>query len=62
MHGIPSAIKRRVNQGEYGQESLPEEYGLSGVFERNSQMTTSDAGSIMGLHGIVPDTGGDGFY
>lgn len=62
MHGIPSSIKRRVNQGDYGQDSLPEEYGLSGVFERNSQMTTSDAGSIMGLDGIVPDTGGEGFY
>jgi len=61
MHGVPSAIKRRVNHGEYGQDSLPDEYGISGVYVRPSPLGYSEAESIMGLDGILPASGGEGW-
>ena len=56
LHGIPSSIKRRVNQGEYGDDSLPEEYGISGIFERQSRMGIgASVGDVYSVQGIVPE-------
>jgi hypothetical protein len=56
LHGIPSSIKRRVNQGQYGDDSLPSEYGISGVFERNSRMSiAASASDTYNMQGIVPE-------
>ena len=61
LHGVPSAIKRRVNHGQFNQDTLPEEYGISGVYTRPSPLGASDADDIMGLHGILPASGGEGW-
>lgn len=61
MHGVPSAIKRRVNHGHYGQDSLPDEYGVSGVYTRPNPLGSGSADDIMGLYGILPATGGEGW-
>jgi hypothetical protein len=59
LHGIPSSIKRRVNHGEYGQEVLPDEYGISGMHLGEE---SSDAYDIMGgLSGVVPEMSGEGW-
>jgi len=56
LHGIPSSIKRRVNQGEYGDDTLPSEYGISGVFERQSRMTlAAGVGDVYNIHGVTPE-------
>ena len=56
LHGIPSSIKRRVNQGQYGDDSLPSEYAISGVFERNSRMSiAASASDTYNMQGIVPE-------
>ncbi len=56
LHGIPSSVKRRVNQGEYGNDSLPDEYGISGVFERHSRMGIgASIGDVYNMQGIVPE-------
>ena len=59
LHGIPTAIKRRVNHGDYGQDTLPDEYGISGVYERPRALGHVDADAIMGLHGVLPASGGE---
>ena len=61
IHGIPTSIKRRVSHGEYGDDSLPDEYGISGVYERPSALGHGEADNIMGLDGILPATGGEGW-
>jgi len=61
MHGVPSAIKRRVNHGQYGNDSLPDEYGMGGVYTRPAPLESVDAEGIMGLSGILPASGGEGW-
>ena len=57
LHGIPSSVKRRVNQGEYGKEVLPDEYGISGIFERHSRMGIgASVGDVYSIQGVVPET------
>jgi hypothetical protein len=55
LHGIPSSIKRRVNQGEYGEDSLPSEYGISGVFERHSRMNVTNGLGDTYMSNITPE-------
>ena len=59
LHGIPSSIKRRVGHGEYNQEVLPDEYGISGMHLGEGPRDASD---IIGSdEGIMPMMGGEGW-
>ena len=59
LHGVPSNVKRRVNHGEFNQEVLPDEYGISGM---NMTKSPKDAGDILGdEYGVMPMMGGDGW-
>ena len=63
LHGIPSSVKRRVNQGEYGDDSLPSEYGISGIFERQSRMSIAASPNDAFMQGVVPeDIEGAAYY
>lgn len=55
LHGIPSSVKRRVNQGEYGNDSLPSEYGISGVFERHSRMNVTNGLGDTYMSNMTPE-------
>jgi len=58
LHGLPSNVKRRVNHGEFNQEVLPDEYGISGMHMSDSPKDHTD---ILGSeHGVMPMMGGDG--
>ena len=58
LHGVPSNVKRRVNHGEFNQEVLPDEYGISGMHTASPK----DASDIMGSeYGVMPMMGGDGW-
>ena len=59
LHGVPSNVKRRVNHGEFNQEVLPDEYGISGM---NMSESPKDASDIIGSeYGVMPMMGGDGW-
>tara|TARA_B100000035_G_scaffold111327_2_gene94495 strand:- start:2744 stop:3232 length:489 start_codon:yes stop_codon:yes gene_type:complete len=59
LHGVPSNVKRRVNHGEFNQEVLPDEYGISGMHMADSPKDHTD---ILGSeHGVMPMMGGDGW-
>ena len=56
ISGIPSSVKRRVSHGGFQTESLPDEYGISGMHLGEVQ---PDAFDIMGLDGVMPEMTGD---
>lgn len=59
LHGFPSSVKRRVNHGEFNQEVLPDEYGISGM---HLGQASKDASDILGSEaGIMPMMGGEGW-
>ena len=58
LHGIPSSVQRRVNHGEFNQDTLPDEYGISGMHLGEEE---SNAMDIMGLDGVMPQMAGEGW-
>lgn len=56
INGIPSSVKRRVSHGGFQTESLPDEYGISGMHLGEVQ---SNAFDIMGLDGVMPEMTGE---
>ena len=56
ISGIPSSVKRRVSHGGFQTESLPDEYGISGMHLGEVQ---SNAFDIMGLDGVMPEMTGE---